>query len=97
MGQHRKQLFENLVRSGVPGFSHHHLRGNLCGAGTEHPHRGQRPRGNMGHGGLHHFAVFCSFQNGIACQISIPSPLISAGAFSLQLKHSHFSEVKQYG
>ena len=39
MGQHRHELSERLVRSGISGLSHHGLRRHLCGADQRHDHR----------------------------------------------------------
>ena len=79
MGRHGPELFALFVRPGIPGVSHHRVRGDLRRAGAGYRHRGRHYYGHLDLRGLHGAFVFYAFQNRQPIKSSIPGALTQEG------------------
>ena len=79
-GQHRHELSERLVRSGISGLSHHGLRRHLCSADQRHDYCRQHSLGSVLCGGVHGHSVFLAVQDRKPRKIHLPCALRRSAA-----------------
>ena len=80
MGQHRHELSERLVRSGISGLSHHGLCRHLRGADQRHDCRRQHSLGSVLCGSVHGYSVLLAVQDRKPSKIHFPCTLRRSAA-----------------
>ena len=80
MGQHRHELSERLVCSGISGLSHHGLRRHLCGADQRHDHRRQHSFGSVLCGSVYGHSMLLAVQDRKPRKIHFPCALRRSAA-----------------